>query len=46
MTESVPVTLSISSERDEAESDDEDILFPQDNNTVEKSMKITEPIKQ
>lgn len=46
VTESVPVTLSISSERDEAESDDEDILFPQDNNTVEKSTKITEPIKQ
>ncbi|KAI9565273.1 hypothetical protein GHT06_009058 [Daphnia sinensis] len=45
-SESVPITLSVNSEKDEPESDDEDILFPQDSNTVEKCMKITEPIKQ
>ncbi|XP_057373751.1 sentrin-specific protease 6-like [Daphnia carinata] len=44
--ESAQVTLSVNSERDEAESDDEDILFPQDSNPVENCMKITEPIKQ
>ena len=45
-TKDVPITLNVDTERDEAESDEEDILFPLDNNSADKSSEVSDPIKQ